>query len=330
MVPLLGAASLVSALLMMAGIFFQFSGLRALGSSNYALLPQNFSTALWLFAFGFVCSASVTVLGFLSFREALQRIREKGKEMEEARLRTAYSSKLTALGEMAGGIAHEINNPIAIIQMRNSQILELLEEKSLNMPIIQQMSREISQMCSRVANVIYAMKTVSRDSAQEPFAPTDLGKVVENALTLFQERFQREGVEIIYTPLSDNISIYGNQSQLTQVLFNLIGNAFEAIQLNKEQSPRRIEIRVSREFGTARVSVSDSGIGIPEKYRDRLFQPFFSTKPVGRGTGMGLSISHSIVYVHGGKIYLDNSTAQTTFVVELPVEIVKGKVERVA
>lgn len=236
-------------------------------------------------------------------------------KLTEQQQALAASSKMSALGEMAGGVAHEINTPLAIIQMRTDQILECLAEKSLDEKVLETSMQSIDQTVKRISKIVNGLRAFARDGKEDPFVNCSIAEIVEDTFSLCRERFNNHGVQLDFVH-SDSAIISCRPGELAQVFLNILNNAYDAIQSLPEKW-----VVVSAEVIGAEVCirVTDSGLGIPADIQAKLMQPFFTTKEIGKGTGLGLSISRGIVEAHGGKMYIDSDCKNTCFVVSLPV-----------
>ncbi len=239
------------------------------------------------------------------------------KNIEMQKLELLNSSKLSALGEMAAGIAHEINNPLTIILTKATQIKRELHNPLPDNVFLIESADKIVTTSQRIAKIIKGMNSAVRDSENDEFRNCKIVEVVNETLSLCNERFRFNNVIISSHFSSDkDIQIRGNQSQMVQVLLNLLNNAFDAICGLPE---KWIKISVDESNGMAELKIIDSGSEIPNKIKEKLFQPFFTTKDVGKGTGLGLSISRNIINQHKGEIFLDANSSHTTFVITLPI-----------
>ncbi|RYZ76955.1 MAG: hypothetical protein EOP05_03445 [Proteobacteria bacterium] len=229
-----------------------------------------------------------------------------------------HSSKMSSLGEMAGAIAHEINNPMTIIQLSAEQLEISAMDEVVDGEEVAKVSARISETVTRITKIIRGLKNFSRNSDDDPMIATPIKTLIEDTVGLCQERFKNKGIEL---QVADAVSasILCRPTEVSQVLLNLMGNAFDAIEQRAGQ--RWVELATSTklsESGTLILfRVTDCGEGIPEEVAKRILEPFFTTKGVGKGTGLGLSISKGIIETHGGRLYFDRSAKNTTFVVEL-------------
>jgi PAS domain S-box-containing protein len=298
-----------------------------------------------------------TISHFLALKEDITE-----KLAMEGQLR--QSQKLEAIGQLAAGIAHEINTPIQYIGDNTGFIKEswghlagLLTaaqklRDELTRGIVSQAAIDIFDDCSRVADVEYlsqdipraidqtlegvrrvarivsAMKEFSHPGSQEKRA-VDLNRAIETTVTISHNEWKY--VANVQTHLDPNLPLVPCLAgEINQVILNLVVNAAHAIADVLQQgagSLGTITLSTRRDGDWVEISVADTGTGIPEHVRDRVFEPFFTTKEVGKGTGQGLTLAHAVVVKrHGGSIWLDSEVGKgTTFFVRLPILIPGGK-----
>ncbi|MFO7309375.1 MAG: ATP-binding protein [Pseudomonadota bacterium] len=222
------------------------------------------------------------------------------------------AAKLAALGQMAAGISHELNQPLAAIRSHahNSAILM---ERGRSEEARASLER-IQGLTARMAELIGHLKRFARRPAST-LEPVDLKAVVEGALSLFAQRIDEEQVEVRLAFPEGSVVVEAEEIRLEQVIVNLVSNALDALRGREE---RRIEISVQAKDGRVLLRVSDTGAGIDAAAREAIFDPFFTTKPVGLGLGLGLSMSYNIVKDFGGALSLaETGPDGTTFVVDL-------------
>jgi PAS domain S-box-containing protein len=225
------------------------------------------------------------------------------------------TAKLASLGEMAAGIAHEINNPMTIIQGRAEQIKGVLLVEPIDAMKIDKIADNIMASVQRVAKIIKGLRAFARFNADMDFTPVKLTEVLNETIDLCKERFKVNNVTLRINISDHNIVVISRGTQLSQVLLNLLNNAYDAID---GRSDKWIEVDAQETEEFVKLTVTDSGAGIPNSIAEKLFQPFFTTKGVDKGTGLGLSMSHGIIADHGGRIYVDNKSRHTKFVIEMP------------
>jgi two-component system, NtrC family, sensor kinase len=243
-------------------------------------------------------------------------VQKRTQELELARAHNIQASKMATLGEVAGGVAHEINTPLGIIQMRAEQLKDQIEKKRLNFAVLSECVESIEKTVQRISKIVKGLKSFSRDGSQAPFEPTPLRALVQETLDLASERFRFAGIAIEVV-IDESLEAECRSVQISQVLLNLLNNAHDAIQ-HLPQKWIRLEAEIKPGSDMIHLSVTDSGNGIPDAIAEKLMQPFFTTKEVGQGTGLGLSISLGIAADHQGSLYLDRSCSNTRFVLTLP------------
>lgn len=247
------------------------------------------------------------------------RERERAERALEAERReTVHAEKLRALGRMAAGIAHEINNPLAIIHGNAALLKGMTERGEVDMPGLHRISTTVEKTTERISRIVKSMRALSRDSRQDPFARCSVWVILQDAQAITEERFRAGGIALEFRPPAEDVALLCRSAEIVQVLVNLLGNAFDAV----EGSVGWTKVE-TRDAGNAiEFAVTDSGPGIPAEYREHVQEPFFTTKEVGRGTGLGLSISRSIVAAHGGNLRIDEASERTRFVFTIPKALV--------
>ncbi len=234
------------------------------------------------------------------------------RNAEKAKLLNA--SRLASLGEMAGGIAHEINNPLAIIHGKSQRLKAKLSEKVIAVEECIKDIEKIEATATRIAKIIRGMRAVARNGEKDPFQSASVKTIIDDSLSLSIDKFRNKGVEIRLREFKEQY-MECRSTQITQILINLLNNSYDAV-LNLED--KWIEIDVKDRITGLEISITDSGKGITKDLATKIMNPFFTTKDVGKGTGLGLSISSGIVQDHGGRLWLDSNSKNTRFVILLP------------
>lgn len=264
-----------------------------------------------------VALAVAALVGLITvYRSRLVRRMEEAENLiEEQRTKMQSAAKMAALGEMAGGVAHEINTPLATISMRAEQLKEILEEEDVDKAFVVETLDVIEKTSARIAKIIRGMRTFARDGESDPFEQASVRAIIEDTFAFCGEKLKHRGVDLRIEASDPDPRIECRATQISQVLMNLIGNAADAV----EDTPRPwIRVDVVDHGDRVAIEVSDNGAGVPPALREKIMQPFFTTKDVGKGTGLGLSISQGIVRAHGGALVLDSGSGPTRFVVSLP------------
>ncbi len=248
-------------------------------------------------------------------RRAQKLADEMSAELDEQRAKSGYSAKMSALGEMAGGVAHEINNPLAIISALSEQVRRKISDDTMDKNTAIEKLAKVEATAKRIAKIVKSLKSFSRNGDLDEMVETAPSQIVADCLDLCLERFKNQGVEV-RSVIGDDSPIMCRPVQISQVLLNLLNNAYDAIE---SVSEKWIMISVDNENGFIRISITDSGAGIPAQVAEKIMQPFFTTKEVGKGTGLGLSISKGIIEQHKGKFWYNAQSANTQFIIELPL-----------
>lgn len=226
------------------------------------------------------------------------------------------TSRLAGIGEMAAGVAHEINNPVTILIGRLDEIRAALKKKNLNLSYITEKLNSAYETTRRITRIVKALKSSSRNGMKDPKLPTNLHSIIQDSLALCSEKFRYNDIEVVQNDVPSYLEIECRPTEILQVFLNILCNAFDAFDLSREGN--RISISV-RDLGSeVEVRFKNNGQSIPLAERPRIFEPFYTTKEVGKGTGLGLSISRKIIDEHGGQLYLDEGE-ETCFVIRLPV-----------
>ena len=243
-------------------------------------------------------------------------------EMQEHYFQLAQTAKLASLGEMAGNVAHEINNPLQILLGNASTFERMCEREGLQLtPKLSEKIQKMQQQIHRIAKIVSGLKTLGRDGSTDLFTETNLVKVIDETLSLCRAKILSKEVDLRVPQEVPNVEFLSRPSQIAQVLVNLLLNACDAIELTNATplQDKWIELRCEVTSNLLKIIVIDSGPGVPEEIETKIMQPFFTTKPIGKGTGLGLSVSAAIAKDHGGRLYLDRSQSNSCFVFEIPL-----------
>ncbi len=235
------------------------------------------------------------------------------RELDERQNALIQAKKLSAVGTLVSGIAHELNNPLNNISLTAEAILEDISD--LSKEEIEEMLQEILEEARRASSVVKNLLDFSRRRKTDITELIDIKKIIDSTIKLVKNQLMISDIQLIRNIPSELPKIKGNEDNLKQVFINLFLNAIQAM-----PNGGYLKISAREKEGFIEIAVEDSGVGMPPEVLDRIFDPFFSTKPVGKGTGLGLSIVYGIVKKHGGHIEVKSRQGQgTTFFVYLPV-----------
>ncbi|MBU2547039.1 MAG: PAS domain S-box protein [Proteobacteria bacterium] len=236
------------------------------------------------------------------------------------------ASKLATLGEMATGVAHELNQPLSVIKTASSFYLrKIRKNEPFDLETLKTMIEKVDQNVDRATRIITHMRTFARKSYAK-LVPIQVNEIMEKAVDIFSQQLRVRGIEVRWDLEASPPRIMADPDRLEQVFINLLINARDALageNNGRESRPgdRHITLRTRSSAGRVFVEVADNGPGVKEEHKDKLFDPFFTTKEVGQGTGLGLSISYGIVKECGGEIRVESQEGRgACFIIEFPIK----------
>ena len=228
----------------------------------------------------------------------------------------SHKERLVLLGEMAAGVAHEINNPLAVVVLQAKAVLKKISIDKTNEDQLQEIVGRLDKiisMADRISKIVQSLKFLSRNSAEDKFQDEPISSIIRPALDLLADKFNFHDIVLNLNEYED-VFINCKAVELTQVIFNIINNAIDAI---RDLDQKWIKLEVINQESVVIIQITDSGNGIPKEIKEKVFNPFFTTKPVGKGTGLGLSISKKIIENHHGELLLDEQSPNTCFKIVL-------------
>ncbi|MFA5157321.1 MAG: ATP-binding protein [Candidatus Omnitrophota bacterium] len=261
-------------------------------------------------------------------KEVTERQRAEGslkiayEKLKQTETQLIQSAKMASIGQLAGGVAHEINNPLTGV-LNNVQLIRMEAESRAQFSVddFKELLSVIEESALRCKRITQSLLDFSRASARS-FQPLSLNELTGKVIVLISHEMQLQNI-FIRTELEPNLPlISGDPQLLQQVIFDIISNAKWAIEKKSGKGGGKIVIRTSYDHDIKQVtlSISDTGIGISKENIGKVFDPFFTTKSVGEGTGLGLSIVYSIIKEHMGNIRIESEPEKgTVFTIELPV-----------
>jgi C4-dicarboxylate-specific signal transduction histidine kinase len=256
-----------------------------------------------------------------SFNHMVDAVQQSQEELKRAEAQLIQSSKLASLGTLASGVAHELNQPLAIIRAIAQQNLETLDQ--MTTPQLVHTLREdlqiIHRQTVRMSQIIQHLRAFSR-KPREDFEAVNLNDVAQNALILLREQLRQRGITLIENYAPDLPPVLGEANSLEQIVINLLTNARDALENHPDG-------QILVETGTyddgkrvyAELRVRDNGPGVPDEIRPQIFDPFFTTKDPNKGTGLGLAISLEIAQKHHGFLLLGETEGGAEFILRIPL-----------
>ena len=257
----------------------------------------------------------------LKFFEQKKELISAYEQLKIAQSQLIQTAKMASIGTLAGGVAHEINNPLTGV-LNNAQLIKLMAEqkKDFNISEFKDLLNAIEESALRCKKITQSLLSFSYGS-KGMFQPVSLNDVVEKIVVFVEQEFKLQNI-VVQKELEPNLPlILGDPQLLQQVVFDIVVNAGWAIRKLHEQAGGAISLTTSfdREKKLVCLAISDSGIGIAKEDLDKIFEPFFTTKQVGEGTGLGLSIVYNVISAHSGSIKAESQPGKgSTFTIKIP------------
>jgi two-component system, NtrC family, sensor kinase len=285
-------------------------------SDAFSVLNKAQKLTIVIFLIGV---AGIIIAAVLLAKRLVRHIAKMEMEKEMMNEQVIEAGKLASIGELAAGIAHEINNPVAVMVEEAGWIRDLLDEEDLketsNLEEFKRSLNQIRTQGQRCKEITHKLLSFARKT-DPTLRLVQINELIEDVIGLSQQRALYANVKIETSLASDLPKVEASPSELQQVLLNMINNSLDAM----DSKGGKIEVisRVSGDFVV--VDVADTGVGIPKSNLQRIFDPFFTTKPVGKGTGLGLSICYGIMKKMGGDLTVNSAVGLgTTFHIHIPM-----------
>lgn len=244
--------------------------------------------------------------------EQVQVLVRKLAKHEETLIQAA---KMSSLGEMASGLAHEVNNPLAIIMGYNKILEDLAVKDRLEPEKVKELTSRIEAMGVRISAIISNLRFFAKDTGSTQFTSVSLHALVAQTLDFCRARFASHQIALEVSEIPKDLMVTCQKVQMSRLLMNLLSNARDAV-MGVDKRWIRLDFADLGEYVS--LSVIDNGKGIAQEHRAQVMEPFFTTKPPGTGVGLGLSVATGIAQAHGGRLQFDESAPHTRFVVTFP------------
>jgi PAS domain S-box-containing protein len=245
-------------------------------------------------------------------------------ETLEKETQLIQASKMSTLGEMAAGVAHELNQPLNTIQIGIDFLTNMVKEgQTISSDELMLVTKQIAEQIDRAVGIINHLREFGR-KAEIQMEPFDVNRPIEGVFTLLSQQLNLKDIEVVLELQEDLPAVMGDVNRLEQVILNLVLNARDAmIEKEEADTPGKAEkilaVKTVHEKGQVVIFISDTGIGIPPERKDKIFDPFFTTKELGKGTGLGLSISYGIIKDYKGTVKVESEPGKgTTFEIRFP------------
>jgi two-component system NtrC family sensor kinase len=256
-------------------------------------------------------------------RRLEKMVEDRTRELKETHFKMLHQDKMASLGKLSASVVHEINNPISGILSLVMLMNRMMEGGNLQQKEMDQFGQYLKLMeteTKRISRIVSNLLAFSRHSKME-FGSVKLNQLIEKTLFLNANLLKLHSIKVEEKLDPDLPDLTGSEDRLQQVFMNLISNAAEAMEASRGERMLSILTKHLCEKEYVSVSFADTGVGIPQENRSKLFEPFFSTKKNGKGVGLGLSVAYGIIQEHGGSIQVQSEEGRgTTFTIELPLK----------
>ena len=260
-----------------------------------------------------------------SHDELEQRVSERTRELQEKQLQLSHAGRLASLGELAAGIAHELGQPLQIINTASEIVISEIEADTLNREEVLPIARKITSQVARAQIIINNMRTFSRYNSEKSAIPIDIRIPLKECLCFFNEQFYQHEIELTVTLPDSAPMVRMDFQKFQQILVNLLSNARYAVDKKSKLDAslsKKVNITLySRGKNHIVLEVSDNGIGMNQEEQERCLEPFYTTKDPGEGTGLGLSIAYGIIQEFNFQLEIISERGQgTTLQITMPIE----------
>ena len=283
-------------------------------SESYIINSEDKSLSIVLFLSSIRIEEVVYEYIYVKILDATEELRNIS-QLEKMQMIQINNDKMNGLAEISAGISHEINNPLTVIVAKVQHIKNLLTNFEKNQVKIFEGLDRIYHHSDRITKIIRSLKNFSRDTSNDPLDIVSVSAIIEDSTNLLSEQIKNRGIQIRMTAITTDFHVRCRPSEITQIVVNLIKNSIDAL---ADVRQPEIEIKIEKiEARKIRFSFTDNGSGIDLRHRGQIFKSFYTTKPAGAGTGLGLSLSKHLARKNDGDLYLNEDKTGTCFCLEL-------------
>lgn len=265
----------------------------------------------------FFCTSLITALCTLA-----DSLREKtSREKEELQKKSYQLSQLASLGKLSAGVAHEINNPLAVIRGSRLKITRMIQsEQAVDKKMLEHYMEMIDRNIERISQITSAMRSISsNEHGKQQVEAIHLQDLLNSLVDVFQIKLKAENIKLQLYFCDEPVFFEGVSSEIFQAFFNMMENAVD--ELKQIEGERRIEISLEKNEDHVNVYFRDNGRGVQESMNEKIYEPFFTTKGIGEGKGLGLTYAYNVFTNNGGRLELESESKMTSFKVNLPIRV---------
>lgn len=279
--------------------------------------PFHYSMSFLTLLYAVVIASAMASIHKIALESIVLRFEKDHalKELRETQALIINSAKMAALGEMAGGVAHEINTPLGVLQFSADALVKEAQKDQIDSKKLLEMAKKLEAMISRISKIVKNLMSFAGQDEQDAPVALSVKQLLIETLDFCQSRFQNHGIVLELDPVPENLIIRGKSAQISHAILNLLNNSFDAV-ANKPHP--RVVISVAENDDEVFFSITDNGDGIPIEICEKIMQPFFTTKDIGKGAGLGLSVSLGIARSHHGNLALEPSESGACFKLSIP------------
>ncbi|MBQ48304.1 MAG: hypothetical protein CMP10_12845 [Zetaproteobacteria bacterium] len=263
-------------------------------------------------------SVANTVVRIYGIVRDISEEKNTEKTIAKQELELVSRGRLAAVGQLAAGVAHEINNPLAIVVVNMRILLGRAKNDNLKSKDVHRILPMMQDGVKRVSRIVAGLLDFSKKQGGVKMSPVDMNQLIQDTICICKANFDKNRIIVDTTSLQPNVTVLGKAIDVKHVLLSLIKNAEEFLVKEKINEPQIMLSSSVDHHGKVRILVTNNGPKISKDIVDKVFQPFFTTKDIGEGTGLGMSASYGMMVEHNGRLYVDKDKEMTTFVMEFP------------